>query len=115
MGKQLKRRRRPQHVAAKSVDALTVGWMLMVFTTLACELGALLAYGYVMQFDRQAVSVGTLAGMLLFAACVIGLMSLLVCPVVLRTRRVPPPRSILVFAVVVGFAPLLAAFFASIR
>jgi len=101
------KRRNPRHAVAnhRGTETLTVAWMLMVFTTLACELVAALAYLYVMQFDRQAAGVQLLYELLMFAACLIGLLSLLVCPVVLRARRVPPPRAIVVFSVIVGFLP----------
>ncbi|HEY5310942.1 MAG TPA: hypothetical protein VIK18_00435 [Pirellulales bacterium] len=111
------KRRHPRQVVAnhRGIEVLTVGWMLMVFTTLACELVAALAYLYVIEFDRQAGGVQLLSSLLTFAACLIGILSLLVCPVVLRTRRVPPPPAIVVFSVIVGFAPLIAVMFASIR
>ena len=112
-GKQ--RDRRHLAVDHRGVETLTVGWMLMVFTTLACEVIAALAYWYVRQIDRQAEHIELLANLLLFAACVVGLMSLLVCGVVLRTRRVPPPRSIIVFSLIVALAPLVSLLLASVR
>jgi hypothetical protein len=116
MNKHAKRRTPRQAVANhRGIESLTIGWMLMVFTTLACELAAGLAYLYVIEFDRQAAGIQLLCTLLTFAACLIGLLSLLVCPVVLRTRRVPPPPRIVVFSVIVGFAPLIAVMFAAIR
>ena len=102
-------------VDQRGVEVLTIGWMLMVFTTLACEVVAAIAYWYVKQVDRQAEAVELLSNLLLFAACLIGLLSLLVCPVVLRTRRVPPPRWIVVFSLVVALAPLGSLLLLSIR
>lgn len=116
MNKQLKRRKQRQPVATtRSVEALTIGWMMMVFTALACELIALLSWLYLVQVDRQAAAIQLMCNLFIFAAAVIGLFSLLVCPVVLRSRRVPPPRSIVVFSLVVGFAPLIALMLLSIR
>jgi hypothetical protein len=109
------RDRRPPLANPRSVETLTIGWMLMVFTTLACEVIAALAYWYVMQFDRQAETVDLLSHLLLFAACLIGLLSLLLCPVVLRARRVPPPRAVVVFSLVVALAPLVSVLIACIR
>jgi len=116
MSKRGKHRDRRQLVADQhGAETLTIGWMLMVFTTLACEVLSALTYWYVMQVDRQAESVELLSKLLLFAACLVGLLSLLVCPVVLRTRRVPPPRSIVVFSLVVALAPLVPLLLSSIR
>jgi hypothetical protein len=102
------RGRRSTAVHNKSVDVLTVGWMLMVFTTLACEVLAGVAHFYVTGFDRQAKGVELLSSMLLFAAFVVGLLSLIVGAVVVHSRRTTPPRSIVVFAVIVALAPLAA-------
>jgi len=116
MSKRGKHRDRRQPLAnRRGVETLTIGWMLMVFTTLACEVIAALAYWYVMQINRQADNIELLSRMLLFAACLIGLLSLLMCPVVLRARRVPPPRSIVVFSLAVALAPLVPLLLASIR
>jgi hypothetical protein len=48
-----------------------------------------------------------LAALTFFSALVIGGVALALTPVVLRSRRVLPPRGITFFAVVVGAAPLL--------
>ncbi|HVA49470.1 MAG TPA: hypothetical protein VNH11_24095 [Pirellulales bacterium] len=103
----MNRKKRTKSQAAtelRSVEVLTIGWMLTVVTTLACELGSALA--------RWAAGVNEgplrmLSELLLFAALVIGFIALLVMPVVLRSRRVAPPSGVLVFAVVVTAAPLL--------
>ena len=91
----------------RSVEYLTVGWMLMVITAFLCELVSAACHLYVRQASQQATAADMFSRLLLFAAFVIGSLSLIVCAVVVKSRREPPPRSILIFAVVVGVAPLL--------
>lgn len=87
----------------RTVEVLTVGWMLTVVTTLACEIG------FVVSRAMAGVSEGPLmilSQLLLFAALVIGTIALLMTPVVVRSRRLPPPAGVTVFAVTVAAAPL---------
>lgn len=104
MSKRVKKRKRAVAVSdPRSVEVLTVAWMLMVVTTLVCELGfAAIRMGRPAPDSRLTI----LSSLFLFAALVIGLLALLVTPVVLRSRRMPPPQGITVFAVVVGLAPV---------
>lgn len=88
-------------------EFLTVTWMMTVVTALVCELGIAATTWYV-RLRPEAERIAILAGLLMFAALVIGLMSLGLLVLVLRRRRVPPPRGIIVFAAVVGAAPLVA-------
>ncbi len=90
----------------KLEDTLTIGWMLSVMTTLFFEAGALVAQWFAAahkDFDRA----GAMADVVLFTAAVVGLFALVMTPIVLKIRKVPPPRGITIFAVAVGFAPLL--------
>lgn len=99
-----KKRAKPQTVDnPRTVEVLTVGWMLMVVTTLICELGFLFAR----QIADGQTSLEVLSRLLLLAAFIIGLIALFVTPVVLRSRRSPPPSGVTVFAVVVAAAPLV--------
>jgi membrane protein YdbS with pleckstrin-like domain len=102
----MKRKKRAKlHVAddPRTAEVLTVGWMLTVSTTLACEVGFVLAR-WLAGGERPLM---LLSYLLLFAAVVIGLIALFITPVVLRSRRVPPPAGVTVFALVVAAAPLL--------
>ena len=85
-----------------TAEALTIAWLLAVFTALACQLGAVAAY----LFGSERLQV--LGGLLLFAALVIGLSSIGVGVVAKRYRLVPAPRGISIFALTVGLLPLLA-------
>lgn len=113
MSKRVKKRKRTVVAAdPRSVEVLTVGWMLMVITTLVCELGfAAIRIGRPQPDSRLTI----LSSLFLFAALVIGLLALLVTPVVLRSRRVPPPPGITVFAVVVTLAPVAMVVFDLLR
>jgi hypothetical protein len=102
-------------VDSRSVEMLTVGWMLMVVTTLVCEVGSGIAHWYVAKINPRAQMIDVLSGLLLFAAFVIGFLLLLLSPVIIKGRRTPPPRGVIVFAVVVGIAPLLVVLFQAIR
>ena len=88
-------------------EFLTVSWMLTVVTALLCELGTMATNWYVW-FRPEAERVDVLARLLMFAALVIGLISLGLLLLVLRRRQQPPPRGIVAFAAVVGAAPLVA-------
>ncbi|HVX64469.1 MAG TPA: hypothetical protein VHC19_27850 [Pirellulales bacterium] len=88
----------------RSIESLTIGWMLTVFTALACEVG-FVAARWLAGGDTES-SWAILMALLLFASTVIGLLVLLLTPVVVKSRRQPPPRGIVIFSVVVGAMPL---------
>jgi hypothetical protein len=93
----------PESPAAES---LTIGWMLCVMTALACEVGL----GAAVWFEKahpDSQPIHALTGLLLFAGAVIGLLSLVLLPLVVKLRRQKPPLGIMVFAAVVGAAPLV--------
>ena len=46
--------------------------------------------------------------MLLFSAAVVGFVSLVLLPIMLKVRRVAPPSGLVVFAICVAAAPILA-------
>ncbi len=109
MTKQIKKRQKRAESRAvsrenRSVETLTVGWMLMVFTAMVCEVGFLIAQ-WLAGADAESPWV-VLMAVLLFASTLIGLFILVLTPVVIRSRRTPPPRGITVFSVVVGALPL---------
>jgi hypothetical protein len=111
MSKATKRRAKRQPATGDSrVESLTVAWMLSVVTTFVCEVVSVILSWYTTRINPEAVGLRTFGALLLFAAFVIGIISLLMLPVILKTRREPPPRGILVFSIVVGVAPLLLAF-----
>jgi len=84
-------------------------------TALLCEVGFLLARAYVLFVDNDAHRMSVLAGMMLFAACVVGLISMGLCLAVVRFRTPKPPRSVILCSVVIGVLPLLAAAIINLR
>lgn len=104
----MKRKRRSKtrvESDARTVEVLTVAWMLTVVTTFACEIGFVIS---------RALADGggplmMLSGLLLFAAMVIGMIALVMMPVVLRSRRAAPPSGVVAFAAVVSGLPLVMA------
>ena len=88
-------------------DAVTVGWMLAVTTTLVCELAVLAAYWYAAAHPQAKADV--LCGLLLVAAIVIGLVSLCLLPLVVKLRRQMPPLPVVIFAIIVSLSPLATA------
>ncbi len=94
---------------SRGAEWLTIAWMLSVVTTLVCEFGSVGArWCASLLADRPLL--GVLSEILLFAAMVIGMISLVMTPAVIKIRRARPPRGILVFAVAVAAAPVLVVF-----
>lgn len=101
-------------VEAPTTEFLTIGWLLTVMTTLVCEVG----YFVVMmllssQPDMQWLEL--LAGVLMFAALVIGLASLGLLLLVRRMRKSPPPTPIVAFSLLVGLVPIVVAITRALR
>ena len=116
MSKRTKSRpKRAQALENPSAHFLTVAWMLMVMTTLVCELISGASHLYVSKINHKAALLETLSGLLLFAAFIVGFFSLIVFPVVIKARREMPPRPIIAFALVVGAAPIVAIALQAIR
>jgi hypothetical protein len=114
MAKSINRRsRRGATRESRAADVATIGWMLTVTTTFACELGAAVVRW--LAADDSDGPLDLLWHLLLFAAAVIGFISLLAVPVVIKSRRRLPPRGILAFALVVGSAPLAIVFAQLVR
>ncbi|HVC98573.1 MAG TPA: hypothetical protein VND64_33210 [Pirellulales bacterium] len=103
-----KRSRRPATAESRPADVATIGWMLTVFTAMVCELGFAATHWFAAANPDGPLEV--LSRVLLFAAVVIGLISLLTASVAIKTRRQPPPRGITVFGLLVGAAPLAIVF-----
>lgn len=99
-----KRTKRARSAESRSVEVLTIFWLLAVMTTLVCELGFVGARVYVAWY-RPLAPIELLGSLLLFAAAVIGFVTLVLTPAVIKSRRLPPPRGVTVLALVVGGAP----------
>jgi hypothetical protein len=91
----------------RAADATTIGWIVSVTTVLLCDVAAVVAHLYLRAYP-QARGMVMFKELVLFAAAVIGFISLATLPVVFRVRRVPPPSGVTVFAICVALAPILA-------
>lgn len=84
--------------------------MLAVFTTLACEIAAAVLRLAFAHWFNEAPGLAMFAGVMFFAALVLGAVSMLLLGAVLWIRKQPVPRGVLVFATVVSLAPWVAIF-----
>jgi hypothetical protein len=106
------KRKKKKHSAAalpaetRAADAMTVAWMLCVVTAILCEIGAIVTRWLLSDY-RANVQLQVLFALLAFSALVTGAIGLCLLPIVMKTRRVPPPRAVVVVSVVAGVAPLL--------
>jgi hypothetical protein len=92
---------------SRGAEFVTVGWLLSALTSLVCEVAAMVV-AFVAQRAAEPQNWELLAGLLTFSALVVGLASLALLPVVLKTRRVAPPLGVTAFAALVSSAPLVA-------
>jgi hypothetical protein len=103
--RQLAQTASPLSEEQRAVEALTAVWIIVVVNTLLCLLVALglRQYGAA---HPESVQVKVLSGVLHLTATVVGVVTLVMTPIVLWLRRVPPPLGVTVLAVLVGLAPL---------
>src|SRR5205085_780183 len=92
----------------RGTDFVTVGWMVVVLTTLTCEVVGLAVSSWA-RIQTESLGLSRLASFLLFAALVSGCFALMLQAILWKVRRVPPPSGISVFALVVSVVPLLLA------
>ena len=99
---------------SQASKAVTIIWSLSVVMALVCVLMAVAARLLIWaQPDSDKLPV--LEAFTLFAACVIGAVSLVLVPIVYRVRRIPPPLGLVVFGVIVAAAPWLVVAVRTIR
>ncbi len=90
----------------RAADAITIAWTVTVTTLTFCLLATLGAHGYV-KLVPDAKKMLLLREMMLFAAAIVGTLSILLLPAVYRFRQTPPPRGLVVFGMCLSVAPLL--------
>ncbi len=111
-----KHRQHPQHpqrrdkkAETRSVEAVTVMWMMSVVTTVVC--GGMATLVLLAAGDRAGAENPRLFGRLLhFSAFIAAVVSLVLLGVVLKVRSEPPPPAISWFAAVVALLVIGAAF-----
>ncbi|HTU25530.1 MAG TPA: hypothetical protein VMF30_09040 [Pirellulales bacterium] len=100
--------REAQSAESRLAETATVAWMLATLVTLCAELAvAAIALWRWLQPDSPLPPL--FAGVFWLCAGVVGAVSLVLAAVVLRSRRVPPPRGVTVVALVAGALPLMLA------
>ena len=99
---------------SQSSKAVTIVWSLSVVMVLACTLMAVAARLLLWALPN-ADKLPVLEAFALFAACVVGVVSLVLLPVVYRVRRIPPPMGLVVFGVMVAAAPWLIVAIRSVQ
>jgi hypothetical protein len=77
-------------------------------TLVICELFGLSAL-VLRQYMHDAQGLRTIGGLAQFCAFLLALVSMALLPVVYRVRRVPPPLTLVVFAVIAAGVPLVVA------
>jgi hypothetical protein len=95
-------------------DATTVAWTISVTMVLMCNIAAVAAHFY-MEMYRETRGLVMLKELMLIAGALVGFLSLVLLPIMLRVRRVPPPTGVVVFAVCAAAAPILALLVHSTR
>lgn len=98
----------PLEQETRAAVAVTVVWMLACLSTAAALLVGLGLIGLMRLFPAAPGGVHPLArvaGTLLMASLITGIVNLALGPVALRLRHAPPPRAILIMSLVVGVAP----------
>lgn len=83
-------------------------------TVLLCDVAAIFGYVLAVAWPEER-GLGVFHELMLFAATVAGVISLLMLPVVFRVRRVPPPVGLAVFGVCAAVAPMLALVVRALR
>jgi len=89
------------------MTAVTVFWMMCVCSAMAAELAFLLIWIGVAAGWITGTQLPMLGGLMLLVASFTGMLSLILTFVVWKMRTIPPPRSILSWAITVGLTPLV--------
>lgn len=98
---------------SRAADAITVAWMLTVVASLVAESIALISWGIVVQVGPEELPRGiVLLPIVMWAtSAVTGTLDLALAWLTCRIRSTPPPRPILIAAIVIGGLPLAALLF----
>jgi hypothetical protein len=90
--------------------AITVAWTVSVSAVLMADLATIVVHFYRLA-NPESKPAEVFVAIMLLTACVIGLVSLALMPVVWHVRRVRPPKGFAVFAGSVAAAPVLVAIY----
>jgi hypothetical protein len=111
---QRRSKRETQPVEARQAEFVTVAWMLAMLATLSAEVVGIIAR-LVMIAESVTAPLQMLSGTMLIVAFVSGVVTLVLTPVVLRIRKVAPPRPIIAAACVIGVIPVATLVMIAVR
>ncbi len=94
---------------------VTVGWMLGALATFAAEAVGVLVNTIVVVTQSAPTWLQAVSQILFFVASITGLMTLLITPVCLKIRHVPPPKPITLLVIVIATTPLLVMVMRTLR
>lgn len=91
---------------AQATEALTVLWMLTSFATLVALVLVLFMRLY-LQFGgpEKPATAESLSAVLLFVALIVGAISVVVTPVILKRRIIKPPLAVTIGVLIIGIIP----------
>lgn len=89
---------------SRTAVAATVAWMLALVATVLAEVLGLACQLYSVLVEASDL-MRVLAAVMLYVACLAGLVTLVMIPIVLHVAQHPPPRVILRVAAVAGSLP----------
>jgi hypothetical protein len=89
----------------QAADAITVAWTASVTAVFLADLATVAAHFYSLG-DPESKTAPAFEAIMLLTACVMGVVALALLPVVWHVRRLKPPWSFIVFAILVAAAPI---------
>ena len=105
---------KPKSSESRSSDALTVAWTVSLTAVLLCNAVVLLAAWAVDQ-EIGGDQINVFLELVLFFGATTGILSLVLLPMVMRVRRVPPPQGLVVFGICIAAAPVLVVLARTLR
>lgn len=90
----------------RSAEAITIAWTASVTGVFLADLVTIAAHFYA-RSNPESKTAPPFEAIMLLTACVMGLASLALLPIVWRVSRLKPPLGIVVFATLVAAAPIV--------
>jgi len=100
----------PNAGESQAAVALTVAWMLTCMSTAVGVLAVLALELLMLAFPAAGGALHPLArmaGVFLFVALATGVLCLVFTPLAIKVRGTPPPRAVVVGAVLIGLSPFV--------
>ncbi len=90
----------------RSTEAITIAWIASVTSVLVADVVTIAAHFYA-RSHPESKTAPPFEAIMLLTACLMGLVSLGLLPIVWRTSRLKPPPGFVVFAALIAMAPVL--------